>query len=121
MSALIAKLVFNSLTHASITGLRGSVETQQIVFEAGDLSIYLRVSKPGDERVILGQLLQHSPEACIAGAKVNFRSGSDALGTVLTNAEGEFRFNGIPTGPVTIEAEISALPSLVANFKVIGD
>lgn len=117
----IATVVFNSLTHAAIKGIRGSVESQQLIFHAGDLHIHLRISTQEDEKTILGQLLPQAPGASAAGAKVSLRFGTDPIGSTLTNSVGEFRFNGVPAGALTLEAEIAPRPSVIANFKVIGD
>jgi len=121
MRTLIADIVFNSLTHASITGLRGSVESQHVILQAEDLSVHLRVSKPDRERIILGQLFQGSPGRFIPGARVSLIFGSEKVGSTATNAVGEFRFGGVPTGAVMLQAEIPAGPLLIAKFKVTGD
>ena len=117
---LIASIVFNSLTHANIKGFRGPMESQQIIFQAEDLSIHLRVSKPDQERVILGQLLQQAPDSFIAGARISLLLESGKIGSTVTNSLGEFRFSAVPVGALTLEADISAR-RLIANFKVIGD
>ena len=121
MRTLIAEIVFNSLTHASLTGLRGSAESQQVILRAEDLSIHLRISKPDRERVILGQLLQGSPGKFVQGAQMNLISGSENIGSTATNVVGEFRFGKAPAGAVTLQAEIPAGPLLIARFKITGD
>src|SRR5258708_7762811 len=93
---LVAQVVFNSLTQASIKGFRGPMESQQIVFEARDLSIHLRVSKREEERVIMGQITQESPNKFVAGTTVNLMLGSGKIDSEITNSLGEFRFGGVP-------------------------
>ena len=121
MSTLIANIVFNSLTHASLTGLRGAVESQQIILQAEDISIHVRVSKPDRERIMLGQLLQGSPGSFIAGARMNLVFGSEKIASTSTNVVGEFRFGAVPTGAMILHAEIPAGPLVIAKFKIIGD
>ena len=117
---IIARIVFNSLTHAGIKGFRGPMESQQIVFEAGDLSIHLRVSKPEEDRVILGKIMQESPNRFISSTTVNLMLGSNRIDSTVTNSLGEFRFGRVPAGALTLEARI-APRVVIANFKVIGD
>jgi hypothetical protein len=118
---LVATIVFNSLTHATITGYRGAAESQQIIFHSENLRIHLRISKAKAERIILGQLLQRSPDGFVSKTKVNLVSGVEKIQTTTTGSLGEFRFSGVPAGALTIEAEIPSRPLLIANFKVIGD
>ena len=120
MREVVANIVFNSLTHASIKGLRGPMESQQIIFQAEDLSIHLRVSKPEQERVILGQILEESADGFISGAKVSLQSGTANIGSTTTNSLGEFRFGGVPPGTLKLEAKTPSR-CVIANFKVIGD
>ncbi len=117
---LIASIVFNSLTQAGIKGFRGPMESQQIIFEAEDLNIHLRVSRPEEERVILGQIMQEFPGRFVSSATVNLMLGSDKIDSTVTNSLGEFRFGSVPAGALTLEAQISAR-RVIANFKVIGD
>ena len=121
MNTLIAEIVFNSLTHASLKGLRGSVESQQVILQAEDLSVHVRVSKPDRERIMLGQLFRGSPGSFISGTPVNLIFGSEKVGSTVTNAIGEFRFGGVPEGAVTLQADIPTGPLLIARFKVTGD
>ncbi|PYS31042.1 MAG: hypothetical protein DMG11_02840 [Acidobacteria bacterium] len=118
---LVATIVYNSLTHATMAGFRGAAESQQIIFHAEGLSIHLRISKVKAERIILGQLLQRSSHEFLSETTVSLVSGAEKIRTTTTNSHGEFRFSGVPAGALTIEAEIPSRPLLIANFKVIGD
>jgi len=118
---LVATIVYNSLTHATMAGFRGAAESQQIIFHADGLSIHLRISKVKAERIILGQLLQRSSDEFLSETTVTLVSGAQKIRTTTTNSHGEFRFSGVPAGALTIEAEIPSRPLLIANFKVIGD
>jgi len=118
---LVATIVYNSLTHATMAGFRGAAESQQIIFHAEGLSIHLRISKVKAERIILGQLLQRSSDEFLSETTVSLVSGAEKIRTTTTNSHGEFRFSGVPAGALTIEAEIPSRPLLIANFKVIGD
>src|SRR2546426_294577 len=118
---LVATIVYNSLTHATMAGFRGAAESQQIIFHADGLSIHLRISKVKAERIILGQLLQRSSDEFLSETTVTLVSGAEKIRTTTTNSHGEFRFSGVPAGALTIEAEIPSRPLLIANFKVIGD
>ena len=117
---LVAKLLFNSLTQTSLKGFRGPMESQQIVFKAEDLSIHLRVSKPEEERVILGQIMRESPGSFVSSTTVNLMLGTNKIDSVVTNSLGEFRFGSVPAGALTLEAEIPPR-RVIADFKVIGD
>ena len=118
---LVATIVFNSLTHATLTGFRGAAESQQIILQAEDLNIHLRISKGQTERTILGQVLQCSAGGLIANTRVSLFSGLEKIRTTVTNSLGEFRFGNVPVGAVKLEAEIPSRPLLTANFKIIGE
>ena len=121
MSTLIANVVFNSLTHTSMKGIRGTAESQQVIFEAEDLNLHVRVSKPDRERILLGQLFQGQPGTFVCSAPVSLICGSEKIGSTTTNTLGEFRFSGVPAGAVILQAEIPSGPLLIAKFKVTGD
>src|SRR2546428_8861022 len=112
---LIASIVFNSLTQASIKGFRGPMESQQIIFEAEDFRIHLRVSKPEEDRVILGLIMQESPKRFVSSTTVNLVLGSDRIDSTVTNSIGEFRFGRVPVGALTLEAQVSPR-FVIANF-----
>lgn len=114
----IARMTFNSLKDASIAGLRGSGESQQIVFETDDVSIHLRISIPDQQRIILGQLLQRAPGGFVRGAIVELQYQDEAVSSTVTNTIGEFRFKGVPAGALTLQAEIPGRPRIIASFEI---
>lgn len=114
----VARMTFNSINHDSVKGLRGSAESQQIVFETDDVSIHLRISMSDRERIILGQLLQRAPGGFVRGATVNLECADASISSTLTNSIGEFRFKGVATGALTLQAEIPGKPRILATFKV---
>jgi hypothetical protein len=100
-----AKLVFDTWLQPAMAGIRsGAAATRQMIFEAGDLTIDIRVhsaNQPG-LNMVAGQIVRaQEPNDGIADALLSARSGGQVVARAKSNEFGEFALSAVPD-PVTL-------------------
>jgi hypothetical protein len=97
LDAELAELVFDS-AEAGLVGVRGSDTTRQMTFRAPGVEIEVEVLSTEGRRII-GQLVP--PQELT----VELRHGDQAIETT-SDSLGRFRFDDVPTGPVSLRCRI---------------
>jgi hypothetical protein len=97
LDAELAELVFDS-AEAGLVGVRGSDTTRQMTFRAPGVEIEVEVLSTENRRII-GQLVP--PQELT----VELRHGDQVIETT-SDSLGRFRFDDVPTGPVSLRCRI---------------
>ena len=113
---VIARLVFDSFREPLAVGVRGESAAQQLLIQAEDLDLHLRVShKP---RAIVGQLLQRSDSRFVSGARLSIVKQGVPIETTITDGLGEFRFRQAPDGNMQLNADSPSNVRFVGEFTI---
>ncbi|HYR84752.1 MAG TPA: hypothetical protein VE422_11800 [Terriglobia bacterium] len=113
---IAATVVQYSSNRERAAGLRGSsAPGQQILFQAEDLVISLKIFVSGEDRSILGQLLHPSVQSWVPRPNVRLIPPAGEILSTTTDELGEFRFRDVPGGPSQLEVDIPP------NLRILGD
>jgi hypothetical protein len=117
LRAIIASIVFDSLSQPALAGARGSASTRQIVLRAEEYDIHLRIWGESQKRRMTGQLLARGGGSFIEGANLYLLRNGERLGSASIDTYGEFEFSGVPEGSLSLQADLRHL-TIVGAFKV---
>ncbi len=110
LDAELAELVFDS-AEAGLVGVRGSDTTRQMTFRAPGVEIEVELLSAENRRII-GQLVP--PQALT----VELRHVDRAIVTT-SDSLGRFRFDDVPTGPVSLRCRISEGQSIRTDWMLL--
>jgi hypothetical protein len=103
---LIARLVYDSFREPLPAGIRTDrTGTRQILYEAGDICIDLRLEFERAGRLVslVGQVSScDQSDRCVAALPLTLMSGAEVLAQTTTNQYGEFQFEYEPRQPLSI-------------------
>ena len=116
LRTIVATVVPDSFAQPRAAGLRGwPPPGQQILLQAADLAICLKVFKSGENRSLLGQLLHLSVDSWVPRPKVHLLPSAGETLSTSADELGEFLFNDVPKGPVRVQVDIPP------DLRVVGD
>lgn len=109
---MAARLVFNSLTGALVSGTRGPSEdvSRQTLYEAGDFSVHLRFEQPARAaRVsLVGQIAnRRTPEPPMSHVPVLLTRGRVVVARSLSNEFGEFQVEYEPQASLQLHIPVA--------------
>lgn len=111
---IVAALTFDSAHTAPAFGLRsGQAASRQLLFEAEDNDLDLRISAQGNEWVVSGQLLGTN----CAGGEVALDSGSTSASAVL-NDLCEFKLSPVPAGNYVLRLRLQHMELEVSQLEL---
>ena len=110
LDAELAELVFDS-AEAGLVGVRGSDTTRQMTFRAPGVEIEVELVS-NENRRIIGQLVP--PQALT----VELRHGDQTTETTSDDL-GRFRFDDVPTGPVSLRCRIGDGQSIRTDWMLL--
>lgn len=116
---ILAAVRFDSFFEPALAGARGSASaSRQVVLQAEDFDIHLKIwGEPGHKQV-LGQLLSRSGEPC-TDARFRLLSHSEELDTTTADETGEFSFADIPEGEWSLQADLPNL-TIIGTLKSVS-
>jgi hypothetical protein len=111
---IVAALNFDSLTLAPAFGLRsGEATTRQLIYEAAEHDLDLRLQPQGDKWLVVGQVLG----AGCAGGRVELQS-DNASATAELNDLCEFRLSSVPSGSYRLRLRLKDVEVEVSELKL---
>jgi hypothetical protein len=116
-----ARLLFDSWLQPSLAGVRGHLQTRQMLFRVGGVDIDLQITPGGDDRRLVGQILG-SEDA--RGGPSAFVSLTGKHGEVFQGAEadhlGQFAFRSVPFGTYDLVFDIEGQEIAITDID-LGD
>jgi hypothetical protein len=96
---LIADVIFDSRFQQAETGARGKTSSIQIVFQAIDFDVDLKIRTDQSARAsLLGQVLRRNTSSRLAGLEVRLMREGTAIATTVSDGNGVFEFSSAPAG-----------------------
>jgi hypothetical protein len=109
---IVASIVFDSFTQPAMAGVREIAaygqETlmRQVVFQAEEYDIYLRLSMFEDHRDLLGQILPRDAREFVRDATLHLRHDDQRIASAAVNELGEFHFCDVPEGMLSLQIDL---------------
>jgi hypothetical protein len=123
--SLLAQLVFDSFRAPAAAGVRTlDLCSRQLLFEADDLAIDLRIETAGgsSRSSLMGQLLHHSRQTETLGElPVALMLGKHSVAHTTTNPFGEFLFDLELTRRHRIRIQLDPIRSIVVPLGCLDD
>jgi len=85
-----------------------------MVLRAADFDVRIRVSSSEERRDLLGQILPLRNANLVHDARVHLRKGEDRLGSAVANEIGEFQFDDVPQGMLSLQIDLPRLTVISA-------
>jgi len=116
---VIASLIFDSYAQPEFAGIRAGAtaarETpRHIVWRAGEFDLHVTISTLEDHRDLLGQILPQGDGTFIQQARLHLRRGEERLGSTCVNEMGEFQFDDLPEGLLSLQIDLPHLTVISA-------
>jgi hypothetical protein len=110
---IIASVIFDSFAQSVTAAVRAEAATyeqqqamRQVVFQAEDYDIYVRVSTFEDHRDLLGQILPRDSQAFVNDASLYLRHDDERIASTAVNELGEFQFCDVPDGMLSLQIDL---------------
>ena len=117
--AMAAKLVFDSLLNPAFAGVRGNSNARQVLLRTENLDIDLHITEMSGRTTVWGQLLPRMDNGTIGRVQVTLLSDGERVQSVRTSESGEFRFEDVPPGELSIGVYVPAMSRQVFGvFKI---
>jgi hypothetical protein len=99
----IADITFDSRSGLADTNVRGKPASIQIVFQANDFDVDLKIRADQPARAsILGQVLERNSASRLAGLEIRLMREGTAIATTVTDGNGLFEFSSVPAGALNL-------------------
>ena len=100
---LIAAITFDSRFQVAETSVRGKTSSIQIVFQANDFDVDLKIRSDQPARAsILGQVLERNSEIRLAGLEIRLMREGTAIATTVSDGNGLFEFSSVPAASLNL-------------------
>jgi hypothetical protein len=110
LPAIAAKKIFDS--HAQTAGGIRSVRTREgmrhFVFASEDIDIHLRIGAVNGVNSVLGQILSKSTGDFPGRSWLSLTRNRVELASIMSTHFGEFQFQNVPEGKLTLTADVPA-------------
>jgi hypothetical protein len=110
---IVASLVFDSFAQPATAPVRAKAATypqqsvmRQVVFQAEEYDIYVRLAMFDDHRDLLGQILPRDSQTFITEANLYLRHDDDRIASAVVNRLGEFQFCDVPDGRLSLQIDL---------------
>jgi hypothetical protein len=109
---IVALVTFDSFAESAVVGVRREAATynqavsRQVILQAEEFDIYVRVSTFEDHRDLLGQILPRGSRGFISAANLYLRRDDERLRAATVNELGEFQFCDVPEGTLSLQIDL---------------
>jgi hypothetical protein len=99
----IAEVTFDSRSQLVETNVRGIPSSIQIVFQANDFDVDLKIRKDQPSRAsILGQVLERNSVTRLGGLEIRLMREGTAIAITVSDGNGLFEFSSVPAGSLNL-------------------
>ena len=111
---IAASLVFDSLAQPLGVGAREDVSiaqatSRELVLQAEEFDIYLKITAFKEHRELLGQILPRGSNTFVNDATLHLRQNDERVGSANVNDLGEFQFSNFPDGLLSLQIDLPNL------------
>ena len=111
---IAASLVFDSLSQPLGVGAREDVSiaqatSRELVLQAEEFDIYLKITAFKEHRELLGQILPRGSNTFVNDATLHLRQNDERVGSANVNDLGEFQFTNFPDGLLSLQIDLPNL------------
>ena len=100
---LVADVVFDSRIQLAETNARGKTSSVQIVFQANDFDVDLKIRTDQSSRAsILAQVLGRNAVGLLKGLEIRLMREGTAIAATVSDRNGVFEFSSVPAGPLNL-------------------
>ena len=93
----------DSRLHLAETKARGTTSSVQIVLQANDLDVDLKIRPDQSARAsILAQVLERDAASLFKGLEIRLMREGTAIATTVSDRNGVFEFSSVPAGPLNL-------------------
>ncbi len=111
---IAASLVFDSFAQPLGIGAREDVSlaqatSRELVLQAEEFDIYLKITFFKEHRELLGQILPRGSNTFVNDATLHLRQNDERVGSANVNDLGEFQFSNFPDGLLSLQIDLPNL------------
>jgi len=111
---ITASLVFDSFAQPLGIGAREDVSlaqatSRELVLQAEEFDIYLKITFFKEHRELLGQILPRGSNTFVNDATLHLRQNDERVGSANVNDLGEFQFTNFPDGLLSLQIDLPNL------------
>jgi hypothetical protein len=117
---IVAAVIFDSFSQPALAGVRTGlaideqVMMRQVMLQAQEFDIHIRISRFEDHCDLLGQILPRGSREFMRDANLYLRHGEDRISSANVNELGEFQFSGLPNGMLSLQIDLPTLTVISA-------
>ena len=108
-----ASTLFDSHAQPALAGTRGTEDARHLVLRAEGFDIHVKVSGVAPSRQMAGQILARGGPVPVNNARLHLLRDGERLATTVADELGEFQFNDVPEGLLSLQVDLP-------NLTVVG-
>jgi hypothetical protein len=108
-----ASTLFDSHAQPTLAGTRGAADARHLVLRAEGFDIHVKIWGTTPNRQMAGQILARGAALPVEGARLHLLRDGERLSTTLADILGEFTFNNVPEGLLSLQVDLP-------NLTVVG-
>jgi hypothetical protein len=108
-----ASTLFDSHAQPSLSGTRGAADARHLVLRAEGFDIHVKIWGTVPNRQMAGQILARGAALPVEGARLHLLRDGERLATTAADNLGEFTFNEVPEGLLSLQVDLP-------NLTVVG-
>ena len=100
---LVADVIFDSRLQLAETNARGKISSVQIVLQANDLDVDLKIRTDQSARAsILAQVVERNAASLLKELEIRLMREGTAIATTVSDRNGVFEFSSVPAGQLNL-------------------
>jgi hypothetical protein len=117
---IVAAVVFDSFSQPAVVGVRAELALdeqillRQVILQAEEFDIRIRISKSEGRCDLLGQILPRRSRRFVRDANLYLRHGEERVSSTNVNDLGEFQFSEVPDGMLSLQIDLPTLTIISA-------
>lgn len=105
---VFAAILFDSLTQ-SFADARGATDARQVVMQAEELDIHLKISANRSQHQIVGQVFARNETQFLSSVCLHLFLNEQPFKTTWSDNFGQFQFDGVPKGVLRLQLDLPRL------------
>jgi hypothetical protein len=112
---IFATVVFDSFSQPAVAGVRAELALdeqsllRQVILQAEEFDIRIRISKSEGGCDLLGQILPRRSRSFVRDANLYLRHGEERINSTNVNELGEFHFSDVPEGMLSLQIDLPTM------------